>query len=260
MDALTLFEWTSGRFIPILLRLSTLFTLAPFYGFKNVPVRVRIGLALLVALIVTPVVDVPHLAGYTLSGLIILALQEVLVGALLAFCMVLLFTAAQFGGHISGHQMGLAMANTVDPQGQFSLSVVGEFYYVFAAMLFLCFDGHHFILRAIIHSFQLVPIDSVALNGAVMRVLMRLSADLFLLAVQLAAPVIAALLTTSVALGLIARTVPQMNVFIVGFPLKLGVGFGVAFLSVPVFASAFRVAYDVAQKDALMLLAALSGG
>lgn len=259
MNALTFLEWTSGRFILVLLRLTTLLSLAPFYGLTNVPVRLRIGLAVLVALIVTPVVAVPDLATYDLAGFILLGMKEAIIGALLAFSLLLIFAAAQFGGHIIGYQMGLAMANTVDPQGQISISVIGEIYYVVAMLLFLAFDGHHFIMRAVVHSFDLIPIDSLVLDGGGMRLLIRLSANVFLLAIQLAAPVIAALLTTSVALGLIARTVPQMNVFIVGFPIKVGLGLLIAVLSLPFFAAAFQVAWQTAERDALTLLMAFSG-
>jgi flagellar biosynthetic protein FliR len=259
VDPLTLMEWTSGRFILVLLRLTTLLALAPFYGLPNVPVRLRIGLALLIALIVTPLVAVPDLATYSLAGFLLLAMKEAVIGALLAFSLLLVFAAAQFSGHIAGYQMGLAMANTVDPQGQISISVVGEIYYVIAMLLFLAFDGHHFIMRAVVYSFDLIPVDALVLDGGGMRLLIRLSADIFLLAIQLAAPVIAALLTTSVALGLIARTVPQMNVFIVGFPVKVGLGLLVTVLSLPYFATAFRLAWQGAERDALRLLTAFAG-
>ncbi|MAE69974.1 MAG: flagellar biosynthetic protein FliR [Gemmatimonadetes bacterium] len=259
MDALSLFEWTSGRFILVFMRLATLLALAPFYGFKNVSVRVRIGLALLIALILTPVVDVPDLEESPLSQFVLLGLKEIAIGGFLGFALSIVFAAAQFAGHIAGFQMGLAMANTVDPQGQVSLSVVGEFFYVLAVLLFLVFDGHLFVLKTVVHSFELVPVDAFSLNGGAMRHMVRLTSDLFGLAVQLAAPVIAALFATSVTLGLIARTVPQMNVFIVGFPIKIGLGFFACILCIPFFAHAFGAAWSTLQRDAVTLLAALSG-
>ncbi len=259
MEPLALFEFASGRFILVLLRLSAMLALAPFYGFKNVSPRIRLGLALLIALIVTPLVDVPDLEEDVLSQFVVLGLKEVAIGGMLAFALSLIFSATQFGGHVIGYQMGLAMANTVDPQGQVSLSVVGEFLYVVAVLLFLAVDGHHFVLRAIVRSFELVPIDALVLTGGAARLLVRLTAEIFTLAVQLAAPVIAALFATSITLALIARTVPQMNVFIVGFPIKVALGFVGCYLSAPFFAAAFGLAWHGLQRDALTLLAALSG-
>ena len=255
MDAFPLFEWTYGRWLLVFLRISLLLVMAPFYGLPNVPARLRLGLAAILAFAIAPTIAAPEMTG--IGAIFLLGLKEAAVGVLFGLVLSVLFAAAQTAGHLTGLQMGLGLANMVDPLQRIQMNILGQVYHLIAMLLFLAVDGHHFILQALVHSFDVVPIDGWSLTTVAVDALIRQTANVFLLAIQLAAPVMGALLATSAGLGLVARTVPQMNVFIVGFPVKIGLGFLVMWLSLPFFGHGVQTAWNTLQQDALSILAAV---
>jgi flagellar biosynthetic protein FliR len=164
-----------------------------------------------------------------------LAAKEMLIGFIIGYFFSLLFIGVQIGGSIVGYQIGLAIVNVYDPESGGEVSLVGEFWFLVAVLIFLAIDGHHSIISAFADSYRLIPVGVFNFAGSAGEFIIRFSAYSFVMAVKLAAPVIITLFLTEVALGVVARTAPQMNIFIVGLPLKIGVGFLVIATSLPVF-------------------------
>lgn len=224
-------------FLLVLLRVSALLMAAPIFGHRNFLGRAKIGLAFMVSLIIFPqVADQDIQVPEALFPYVFMMVREVLMGLILGFVVLLLFVGIQFAGQLVGLQMGFGIVNVIDPQSSNQLSIIGQFLNILAILILLSTNGHHIILRGLMNSFDVVPLGGVvALDVAVMHKLIAISAQVFVVAVKISAPILVALFLVSVAMGILARTVPQMNVFIVGFPLQIGVGIMAIAVSLPLF-------------------------
>jgi flagellar biosynthetic protein FliR len=239
-------------------RICAILVAAPLLGSKNVPVQMKVGLSLVLTLAVLPVVgfreayltDTVSLAS-SIGG-------EILIGVIIGYTARLLFAAVQMAGQLVGFQMGFGIVNVIDPQTNSQVSIVAEFQNIIALLVFLAVDAHHWFVLAIAKSFELIPPFGFCFTNSLMEALVRLSCDMFVIAVKMAAPVIAALLFTDLALGLIARTVPQMNIFIVGFPLKIAIGLlGMGF-SFPLLMYVLRSLFQKMGEDMMVLMRLMS--
>jgi flagellar biosynthetic protein FliR len=205
-----------------------------------VPLLSRLGLALFVALVLLPLQarHVPELP-IDLSTYLALVAREVLVGVTLGFGTLLVFASLQIAGQLIGMQLGLNIATVLDPlnAGQ-QVSYMDQFYSVLAALVFLAIDGHHGLLLALQHSFEILPPGTFGPNGRTLEALISLVTDISRVALRLALPVLATLLLVDLVMALMSRIVPQMNVFFVAIPLKLGLGLWIAALSLPMVLSA----------------------
>jgi flagellar biosynthetic protein FliR len=224
------------RALLLMFRTGAFLTTIPVFGHVSVPRIVRIWLILTLTVLMFPsaAVAADRMPSTTL-GLMIVILSELVVGFLMGFTVVAFFSAVQFAGHLIGLEMGLAVANIFDPMSAGQISVIGEFYYLLSLLIFLLINGHHYALETLIRSFELVPLGGAVFEQDIGRFLTNLTAMVFTLAIKLSAPVVITLLIVNVVLGILSRTVPQMNVFIVGFPLSIGVGLAVIGISLPVF-------------------------
>jgi len=223
-------------FILILFRSAGLFIISPILGHRSIPMLVKAGLSILLAIILIPVVNGGSMEPVDSIWLLaLLALKEMLVGSVIGLIFAILFNAVRMGGNVFGYQIGLIIANIFDPETNSQTSIIGEFWYVIATLIFLAIDGHHAILSAFSDSYTLVPVGIFNFSGPAGEQLIRITAYSFSIAIKLAAPVIITLFLTEVALGVVARTVPQMNIFIVGIPVKIGIGMLVLGAALPVF-------------------------
>ena len=209
----------------ILVRTSAVVVAMPVLGSTNLPALVKAFMSLVLALVLWPVVD---MSGFkpptTLLGFLPLMVGEVLIGVILGLSARLLLTSLQIMGQMAGFQMGFAVANVIDPMSGMQISVLGQFVYLVGILVFLAVGGHHMFIRALADSFTLVPPGDFGLSTGLFKQMMALASKMFYLAVRIGAPIIGALLFTSVIMGVLAKTVPQMNILIVGFPLKITVG------------------------------------
>lgn len=207
-------------------RITSLFSALPVFGSAQTPLRMRVALAVTIAMVVFPtlptVLPPEPLAPI---GLGILMAQETLVGLMIGFIARLVFIAVEFGGAIIGYQMGFAAANVFDPQTQHQTSLISQFQNVFAILIFLAFDIHHLFLRLIADSYRLLPAGDLNIGGEGVLFLSRLTGDMFVLAVKFSAPVLIVLLLSGLVLGLMARIFQQLNVFMLSFPVNIGVSF-----------------------------------
>jgi len=220
----------------IAFRAGGLFIAAPFIGHRAIPATIKAGFSLILGLLLIPVVSQVALPPIdSIWMLALLGLKEMLVGFIVGLFFTLAFIAVKMGGNIVGYQIGLIIANVLDPESNSQVSIVGEFWYAIALLIFLAIDGHHAIISAFADSYKAVPIGVFNFSGPAGEMLIRFSAFAFVMAIKLAAPVIITLFLVEVAMGVVARTVPQMNIFIVGIPLKIGIGFLVLASALPVF-------------------------
>jgi len=225
-------------FLLALLRTGGFVAVAPALSHRLVPVPVRVGLSLALAWALAPQVaaGLPHAPDHLLQ-FAVLGLQEVLTGAVVGFAFSLLFSGLQAAGEILGLQMGFGLASVYDSSSEEQTGVLGQFQLILGLLLFFAMNGHHLMLRAFFDSYRVVGTDGLQLAASGLDSVIRLSGTLFVIAVKAAAPVLAAVLLTEITLGITARTMPQMNVFAVGFPLKIGVGLVALAGALPLFAS-----------------------
>ncbi|MEE2831769.1 MAG: flagellar biosynthetic protein FliR [Candidatus Latescibacterota bacterium] len=223
-------------FLLVLLRVGALMVVAPIFGHRHWLARAKVGLALMVAVVLFPMVaDQPLDLPTGIFPYAFLMVREVLMGVVLGFTVLLLFVAIQFAGQLAGLQMGFGIVNVIDPQSSNQVSIIGQFLNILAILLLLTLDGHHMILSGLVTSFETIPLGGVSFQDGLMFKLMDLTAQVFIIAVKISAPILMALFLVTAAMGVLARTVPQMNVFLIGFPLQIGVGLAALVIVLPLF-------------------------
>ena len=225
-----------NSFLMVLGRLSGLFISAPIFASKQLPVRMKILIIILLAGIMTSFVPVKFAVSLDTPAYFIAAfVLEVFIGYCMGFVAYVVFAAIQLAGQLMDTQMGFAMVNVLDPQSGIQIPLMGNFLYLLALLIYLILNGHHYLLNAIVKSYQIIPVMGMNLGSDFMDLMARVTIYMFVIAVQIAAPIVVTLMITNVAMGFIARTVPQMNVFIVGMPLNIMVGLGTLFVLLPIY-------------------------
>jgi len=230
-------------------------------GYTRIPKRVKAAMSLVLAWLISPMIVQPDLALATgLPDLAALGIREVLAGGIIGFAFSILFIGIRSAGQAAGMQMGFAIVNVIDPHTQQNVSLMGQFKFIILMLFFLLIDGHHLVLESLFDSFQAVPIGSLSIASVVPEKLIRLSAMAFIIAVKIASPMIVTLLLTDIALGIVARTVPQMNIFIVGFPVKIGVGLLVLAASIPLLSYVFSKLLIQIQTQTSAIIGVMAAG
>lgn len=230
------------HFLMLLMRGGGLLIALPLFGGPGVPPHVKAGLSALLAGLLFPVVP-PAAAPLDVTALALVVAQELLVGFGTGFIVSLFFYALQVAGHLIDVPIGFGMVNVLDPHYGGQIPLMGQFLNVLAVLVFFSINGHHEVLRAFADSYELIPIGGAAWDGAVAEVAVRAVAAMFLLGVRIAAPVMAAALLTDVALGIVNRAVPQINVFITGYPIKIFLGVLVVAVALPVYVEVLGVVF-----------------
>lgn len=233
-------------FLLVVTRITGLMLLAPFFGARNLPTQVQIGLSLILAVLVFPFVPRAGVAvPPNLAALGVAAALELAVGLLIGFVAGLLFAAVQLAGQIADQEIGIGLANVIDPISNEQVTIIGHFKFTLALLFFLALDGHHLVLQAIAQSFTAVPPLGLRWGtGDGLYVADRLATAVFGVGIKLSAPTLVSLLLATVALAFLTRTAPEMNLFILGFSVRIAVGLGVLAFSVPVFAYLFTKLQD----------------
>ncbi len=218
-------------------RVGTMMLVAPIFGSRGTSPQVRVFLGVTVAFVMYPVVAPPGTVLPSEPGAYLgRVAREVLIGALVGFVVLMTFTALESAGHVIGLQMGFSLANVINPLTSTSASLIDQFYSLVATLVFFTMDGHHLVLLGVERTFQLVPIDAAGSNLPAQDLVFGLGRDIFVTASRISLPVLTALLLTDVALAMVARSVPQLNVFVVGMPAKIAVGFVMLVITVPTVA------------------------
>jgi flagellar biosynthesis protein FliR len=228
--------WIAGLLWP-LTRILGLFLVAPLFSNGSIPAQVRIGLGILIALIVAPTVTaLPAVDPMSIAGILLLA-QQMVIGLAMGFAMRIVFAAVEMAGEMTGLTMGLGFATFFDPQSRGRSSAISQFLALLVLMLYLAANVHLVLLSVLVESFHTLPISAEPMTGSAMWQLVGWGGRIFGLGVQLALPMVAALLMTNMALGILTRAAPQLNLFGIGFPITLTVGFVVILLALPFLAT-----------------------
>lgn len=257
MELIGLISEKLGLFLIIFARVSGIFSLSPFFGSKNIPAYIKIGLALFIALILLPVIITkpPAIAvPQELFPYIGLIITEFIIGLIMGFASYLVFAAVQMAGGLIDAQIGFSIVSVLDPQSGMQLPLLGTFKYMLAMLLFLGINGHHVVLAALSESFQRVPIGSSISHESVVAQVTDMFAASFAFAFKIALPAIVTLFLLDVAFGIMARTVPQMNVFMVGMPAKIIVGLFMLAIALPVYIVIVQIGFTGMYSDLYLLL------
>ncbi len=236
LDSATLNAWIAAWIWPFI-RVLALLNTAPVFDSKSISRKVRFGLTAMMAILLSGILPPPPTLSDT-QAMLILA-QQIMVGASLGFTLKLIFSGFDMAGDFIGLQMGLSFAQFIDPQRNSSSPLIGSLLSLIASLIFFSLNGHLMMLAAITKTFEMVPIG-VDFSFLDAKRIVLIGGMLFAIALQIALPVLAALLTANVVLGILTRAAPQMNIMSIGFAVTLLTGFWVLWMSLPYFSGIFE--------------------
>lgn len=235
--------WLATLVFP-LARVLGLFAIAPIFANAGVPRRIRLVVGLVVTFALVPSLPaVPAVSPGSWTGIFIIA-QQILIGVLFGLTLRVVFAAVDIAGEMIGLQMGLSFAVFYDPQNAGQSAVLSEFLGLLTMLTFLAMNGHLLTLSVLAESFHLLPISTAPVSAQGFAAAVSWSAVLFSAGVLLALPVVAALLIANIAMGVLSRVAPQLNLFAVGFPVTIVSGFVVLTISLPYFGTAMEQLFD----------------
>jgi flagellar biosynthetic protein FliR len=211
-------------FFWVFIRISVLIFMMPLFGARGIPAVWKAGLSFVLAIMLTPVVPPPATFPQSLPEILIALVSEILLGIIAAFGVRVLFASTQLAGQMMSFQMGFSMARAIDPNTGVQSTALSQFLYLFTVLLFFAIDGHHFIIRAIASSFHEIPPNGLSFHPSISTAIVKISAHMFLVGLKIAAPIMIALFLSNLSLGIVARTVPQVNILMIGFPINIGIG------------------------------------
>jgi len=225
MDILSISYQEYKAFYLVLIRVSVILVMFPFFSARVIPNLTKAGLALVITIVLFPVIHnkMVEFPG-TLLGIAQLILSEIIIGMTLGILVQIFFEGVRMMGQMVGFQTGFAITNVLDPQSGIQVSIFANMAYLMAIVLFLLLNGHHILLNALRDSFDIINVGSLSLNVGMLKKMTKISGEMFVIAVRIGAPPIAALLFTNVAFGLITKLMPQMNIMIVAFPVQICIG------------------------------------
>lgn len=243
-----------------LMRVIGLLVAEPILGNPNVPRRVKVGLALLITLVLAPLLPaMPRVDPASATGVLI-AIQQLMIGLAMGFTLRIALTAVETAGQLAGLQMGLGFAVFFDPQTSAQTAVVGQFLGLLAILVFLGADGHLMVISALAESFTTMPITVEPMQAAGLRVVVEWGGEIFRTGVIISLPIIGALLIANVAVGIMTRAAPQLNIFAVGFPITLAVGLLSLWIAIPFMTPAVAKLFEQALMVALEMVRQMAPG
>lgn len=241
------------NFLFILLRAGIVISLFPFFGSKNVPAQFKAGLVIAVALVLSPVID------FTVAPADIpfIIMREIIMGIALGLLVRFVFLAVDIAGQVMSNAMGLSLATVFNPEiGQ--STELAQTYGIITMLVFLAMDAHHDLIALFVRSYEWVPAGGAAI-GEVAQEVISATSMIFVMAVKISAPLVIAMLISSLLLGFLYKAAPQMNIFFIGYPIYLFVGFIVMLMSMPVTVPVISSYFGVV-KDEMAKIIALARG
>jgi len=243
-----------GIFLLIMVRITGVFIITPIFGRRNVPAVYKIGLSFMISLILVNAVFVD---GEIFTGLLdysLLVAKELLIGFSIGFVSFIIFSSIYIAGQIIDMEIGFGVVNVLDPQNNIQVPIIGNFMYILALLVFISLDGHHMLISALYHSFKIIPLGEVNFAREIINDFTKILGETFIIGFKISAPVVAAIFLTDVALGILARTMPQMNVFMVGMPLKIIIGLVTLMIMIPVVPIVLDVIFNNMVDDIYRVL------
>ncbi len=244
-----------SSFILIFVRVASMLFSIPVIGAKNVPKGFKIGLGFFITMILMHIVNIDNnIKPDNISTMVMAIGGEFMIGFIIGLLAKLIFTAVDIAGDIMGVQMGFSIANVIDPQTSAQVPIVGTFQSLLCALIFLSINAHHYFLAAIAESFNIIPPLRFALSGELLNSVVRFVGEIFILAIKIGAPVMVALLITNVAMSIVSKTMPQMNLMAIGFPITIISGLIIMSLSLPLFGYLMQRIFEDMQGNMLNML------
>lgn len=232
-------------FLLVFVRTGSLFISVPIFSNRNIPVIAKIGLTFFITTIVVNVIEVSApVASTDAVGFGIVLLKEFFVGWIIGMGAYMVFAILTLAGQFIDYQVGFSMVNVFDPLSQIQLTITGTFYYYMVLLMILITNTYHFFIKAIIKSFEIIPIGQVVLSANLYDSFIGFMNELLLISMQIAAPFFFAMLLIDVILGILARTAPQMNLFVIGFPIKIFLGLTVMLITLNIFPAVSDIITD----------------
>lgn len=246
IDFFDIIQGQAAAFLLVLTRTSGIFLIAPFFGSLNIPVQLRAATAIMMAVVTFPVIvkETVVTAPETILMFGGTVAQELFIGWMIGFIAYVAFAAINMSGKIMDMQVGFSVANVMDPTSGQQQPLIGSFLYNLAVIYFLVANGHHMIIAALVESFNRIPLDGVIWNEALSSFIGDITAGVLLTGMKIAMPVTFAILITNVGMGILARTMPQMNIFVVGIPLHLMIGTFMLSMLMPFYVLFLDVMFD----------------
>lgn len=239
--------WIVAYAFPMV-RILGFIAIAPFWGSSGIPRRTRLILGIALAIALAPALPpMPSLSPGSLKGLWVM-LQQMLIGLSMGFAARIVFSAFEFMGEVIGAQMGLGFATFYDPMSSSQTPVIAEFFTLLATLIFFAFNGHLLYFSALAQSFWDIPITMQAIDPGSWRNLLQLGSKIFSFGLFLALPILVALIITNLALGVLTRAAPQLNLFAIGFPLTLMLGFATLVVCLDYLAQPIQGVFEFSMK------------
>ncbi|MCM3356917.1 flagellar biosynthetic protein FliR [Psychrobacillus sp. MER TA 171] len=242
----------------IIARVSAFMITLPLFSHRTIPATHKIAFAVILSWMMYYTMDV---SPFDINGeYILLIIKEVMVGLFVGLLAYIILSAIQIAGGFIDFQMGFAIANVIDPQTGAQSPLIGQFLNIIALLLLLALNGHHLILDGIFYSYQFIPMETTWLafgQENYVEFIMKTFAGVFAVAFQMSIPIVATLFLVDIALGITARTVPQLNIFVVGFPIKIGVTFIVLLVMMGVLLAVMQKVFEmmiIAMRDLMIIL------
>jgi flagellar biosynthesis protein FliR len=228
-------------FLLMFLRCVSLIVTAPLFGHQSVPVQVKAGLGVFLAFVLFAFsAQAGNVGSLKLFAILVLAFKEILTGVSIGFAVGIIFAGIRFAGDIMAVDMGFSMAMMYDPETNASFPVLGELLYTFVILIFILLNGHHFILESLASSYVIIPIGTWHVSGITAQQIITMTGEVFVIAIKISAPVMISLFLVNISLGILNKAMPQMNIFGVLFPVKIGVGILVMTAMLPIIAFVFK--------------------
>lgn len=233
-----------GAYLWPMVRIGAMLLAAPMFSSRQVPVRFRLILMLLFTWVVIPTLpDMPSADVLSHTGLMIM-LQQILIGVIMGFILQMVFGALVFGGQVVAYSTGLGFASMVDPQNGVQVPVIAQFYLILATLLFLLSNGHLLAIELLADSFRSLPVavDGISRNG--LLEIVAWGSRLFAGGLLIALPIVGAMLMVNMGMGVVMRAAPQLNIFSVGFPITMLLGFALMWVTMPSVFNVFNEVLD----------------
>ncbi len=234
----------------IFLRIFSALMAAPVFSHKAIPAVSKVFISFIIAYIVFNTVNSPEIViEPNVWWIAVNAIKEIFTGLIIGYTLNFIFYGINFAGTLIGFDIGLAMATIFNPVDDSNGNVIGQLIYFLALLMFFIINGHHYVIQALAYSFRVIPLSEVTITGTVLDLLIKYSAAVFIIAVKIAAPILVSFFLIHIAEGILARIIPQMQVFFVTYPIKIGVGFLILLLLVPLYVNLIKnLLYDFEDK------------
>lgn len=263
MTEIDFFDILQGQvacFLLVLTRTSGIFFISPFFGSLNVSAKLRAGAAILLATVLFPIVVKMYVVEAPANVLMfaLTVVKELFVGWLIGLVGYITLAAVNMAGKIMDMQVGFAVVQMMDPTTQQQSGMIGTFLYNLTIIYFIVTNGHHVILSALAESFRIIPLNAMLWNQSLSELMIDLTAGIFMNGMKIAMPVTFAILLTNVGMGILARTMPQMNIFVVGIPLQLTIGTSMLSMVLPFYILFLDVIFNEMYANISIALKALA--